>query len=365
MALISLSSCGPRRARLAVLGLTLVGAAAQAQTVAPNVALPFYSPTDFMQGVYRNWYAPQSAGFANEAAKLPVAVSALCDASAGDAPAALKAARAQWQATAVAWDSLSGVAVGPLVERRSVRQIDFTPTRPELIERAIRAAPSDAAAMERIGTPAKGLPALEWLLWTRPATPNSPACTYAVQVATDITREATVLAQAFAELATRERAEDEEEATVPAMGELVNQWVGGLERLRWAEIERPVRSAGQGGRNAPVFPCTASGSTAATWAAHWLALRTLAVASSNDPAVPGMGLAPLESYLRGRGLNAPAEVLAQSVRRADSSLQGLSPAEKNRLLPAAARLAELKRVVEAEIAPALQVNIGFSDADGD
>jgi predicted lipoprotein len=36
-----------------------------------------------------------------------------------------------------------------------------------------------------------------------------------------------------------------------------------------------------------------------------------------------------------------------------------------RILAAAKQLAALKRLVENEIAPALGVNIGFSDADGD
>ena len=159
------------------------------------------------------------------------------------AGAALQSARQQWKETVQAWDTLSAVPVGPLVQRRSLRQIDFTPTRPELIERAIRAAPADARAMERVGTPAKGLPALEWLLWTQPAAPASPACRFAVLVAHGVDEEARALTQAFAELAQRNWLEDEE-AAVPAMSELVNQWVGGIERLRWAAMEKPLRSAG-------------------------------------------------------------------------------------------------------------------------
>ena len=44
-------------------------------------------------------------------------------------------------------------------------------------------------------------------------------------------------------------------------------------------------------------------------------LRTLAITSSNEPAVRGVGLAPLESYLRGRGLNAPAVALVDGAAR--------------------------------------------------
>ncbi len=158
------------------------------------------------------------------------------------------------------WERLSAVAIGPLLERRSLRQIDFTPTRPELIARAVERAPADAADMERIGTPAKGLPALEYLLWTKPVKPGSAECRYAQQVAADIDREAQALEQGFAQAAGREW---DDEAAVAAMSEALNQWVGGLERLRWAEIERPVRARSSGGRDAAVFPRAASAQSAA------------------------------------------------------------------------------------------------------
>ncbi len=356
-----------RRKALLAAGAWLLGSFAQAQTVAPNVAVPFYTPGNFMQGALRYWYAPQAADFARQSAALPGAVTALCGAEAAAGSSQLQQARAQWQASTAAWDRLSGVQIGPLVQRRSARQIDFTPTRPELIVRAIQAAPADSAAMESIGTPAKGLPALEWLLWTQPTSPGTPACHYAVQVAAEIAREGAVLSQAFSELAARDLSE-EEEISVPAMSELVNQWVGGLERLRWAHMEKPRlsgQSAGQGGRKAAAYPRSASAQTAASWAAQWQALRALALSQAREAPQPGAGLVPLETYLRGRGLNALANKLVQSVDKAGRPLQNLSPANKAGLSAATRALADLKKLAEAEIAPALKVNIGFSDADGD
>jgi predicted lipoprotein len=281
--------------------------------------------------------------------------------------AKLEQARERWKATALAWDRLSGVQVGPLVQRRSSRQIDFTPTRPELIKRAIQTAPQDATAMESIGTPAKGLPALEWLLWTQPITSAAPACRYAVQVAADIQREADTLAKAFSDLAARPPGEAED-TNAPAMSELINQWTGALERLRWAEMEKPrMAGAAQGGRNAVPYARSASGQTAARWAAQWQALRTLGAAPSqaSEAPRPGTALAPIETYLRGLGRNEPADKLAQSVGKADKALQNISPANRAGVTAAGRSLAELKKLTEAEIAPALEVSIGFSDADGD
>ena len=355
---------------LALATLAASCAIGHAQPGTSDVAVPFYTPGHFMQGAYQGWYVPQATEFAAQSVALPGALSAFCSAAPAAVPEQLNQAKTRWQATANAWDRLSSVQIGPLLKRRSARQIDFTPTRPELIARAIEAAPSDSAAMERIGTPAKGLPALEWLLWSQPAAPNTPACRYAVQVAHEISREATALSAQFTELAAREP-DNDEASSGAAMSELVNQWVGGLERLRWAQIDKPRQShatAAPRGPRSTGYPRSASGQTAASWAAQWQTLATLAASGTAvAPPAPGAGLVTLETYLRGRGLNANADALARSVRQADASMRGLAPGPEHgaALDAATASLAALKKRVESETASALQVNIGFTDADGD
>jgi hypothetical protein len=188
------------RLRAAALAVAWCCGAAAAQTAPAAAAVPFYTAAHFMQGLHRHWMLPRASAFAAEAAALAAAVERAC---AAPGAAALRQARLRWQSTAAAWDTLSAVTTGPLLQRRSLREIDFMPTRPELIARAIRAQPSDAQAMERIGTPAKGLPALEWLLWTQPVAAGTPGCRYAVRVAAQIDTEGTALAQAFAVLAAR------------------------------------------------------------------------------------------------------------------------------------------------------------------
>lgn len=329
-----------------------------AQTALPATPVPFYTPPAFMQGLHQHWYAPRSQAFAAEAAALPQAMERVCS---GSGDAALREARSRWQATAFAWDQLAAVAIGPLLQRRSLRQIDFTPTRPELIKRAIRAEPADAKAMERIGTPAKGLPALEWLLWTQPITGGSPACRYAVRVALDIDAEAKALAQVFGELAGRDWAGEEEAASV-AMAEVLNQWVGGIERLRWANMDKPLKSAGG---KAPAFPRAASGSTSQSWTAQWQGLQALGAVGSGAAPRLGTGLVPLETYLRGRGLNPLADKLGAASEQVNRHLEALTASDLKQPAAVTRSLASLKRLAEAEIAPALEVNIGFSDADGD
>lgn len=351
-----------RLALLIATGLLLLGRV-DAAPRAPIVAVPYYTPPHHAQGLRDGWLAPRAAEFAAASEALTPALQRLCTADAHGTAAALRSARTQWAGATHAWERLSAVAVGPLLERRSTRAIDFSPTRPEQIIRAIDSAPADAAAMERIGSSAKGLPALEWLLWTRPVAPSTPACRYAEQVALDITREAVALKQAWSTTG-----EFDDEAGAAAMSEALNQWIAGLEALRWRHLERPLRAeaGGSSARDPAVFPRVASHETAASWAAQWQALRSLAVLPAGaTPPQPNAGLVPFETYLRGLGLNPLADALKRDVARADARLQGLRPGDRQRVQAAADALAALKQRVETEVAPAMKVSIGFSDADGD
>jgi len=339
-----------RAAALLLAGSLLAGAgAARAQAV----AVPFYSAQHWVEGLYRHGLAPDAAAFAARAAALPAAVGTRCDAAGAAAAPALDQARAQWRDAMLAWEALAALPIGPLIERRALRTLDFTPARPALIARAIEAQPADAAAMERIGAPAKGLPALEWLLWTSPVAPGAPACRYALQVAEDLAREARALVAAAAAEPPRDEAQ-----LATATAEAVNQLVGAVERLRWAQIEKPTRGGAE-------FPRTASGATAQSWQAQWQAIRARLRMPASAPPTPGTGLLPVETWLRGRGLLAEADVLAAAVDVADASLRGLTPGAGARLSAAAQALAGVKQVLENRVAPALQVRIGFSDADGD
>jgi len=354
--------------------LLVLPLAAPAQTAPPawqRNAVPFYDTVHALQGIYGHWALPRAQDFDRSARALVPAVAALCEAPAAGAKAALEYTRTAWLATARAWEQLSAVSVGPVIARRSQRAIDFTPTRPALIEKAIAAQPQGAKAFERIGTPAKGLPALEWLLWTRPAQPGSPACSYAHEVAQDVARESAALGKAFADASgTDWGAEDEQEQSTQAISEFVNQWVGGIERLRWAQMDKPLRAAGSGsGARTPDYPRTASGSTLPAWAATWGGLRSLTTlpAHAHIPAA-GEALVPLEMYLRGKGLNPLADKLRQATDKVDASMAQVqkSGLQNTAAIQQTARdLAALKFLAESEVAPALQVSIGFSDADGD
>ena len=338
----------------------LAGPSAIAQSTWRSVAVPYYTPPAYVQGLLRGWYAPRSREFATRAQALLQATRAYC------AGGPLATAHDEWRSTLLAWDRVGTVAIGPLIERRSARRVDFGAVRPELMARAIDSHPTSEADMDRVGSPAKGFAALEALLWPSGAPTGTPACDFAVQAATDIAREADALASAFD---AASRADPDEEATVAAMSEAINQWIGGLDTLRSQAFERPLReleARRQAHANARLqFARDASGTSAAERSARWQTLSALAVFEGGEAPAPGAGLVPLEPYLRGKGMNPLADTLVAAVRRAGRGIDSAQPATPANVKAAARSLAELKTFFEAEVAPALDIRLGFTEADGD
>jgi predicted lipoprotein len=343
--------------------LAAAASAAQAQSDWRSVAVPYYTVPSFVQGQVRHWYAPRSKEFEQAAAVMALSVDAYCAAGTAGSQA-LATSRQAWREALLAWDRLSVVAVGPLVERRSAQRVDFAPVRPEQIARAIQRQPESEADMERLPNAAKGFGALEQLLWAPAGA--APACPYAARVATDIAREAAALAQAFSQASSAQAGGDtpDEAQLVTAMSEAVNQWIGAVEKLRMQGIERPLREA-QDRRAKPAFARDTSGASAAERLARWQSLQALAVLPAPPAPQPGEGLVPLETYLRGKGLNPLADRLVRSAREAGDALRQAESGTPARLQAAARRLAALGSLVEAQVAPALDIRVGFSDADGD
>jgi len=326
-----------------------------------QVAVPYYHSEDALAGLYAGHSAPLARGFAERAPALVAALQAHCD-----GPGALGPAREAWTQTMLAWERLAAVAVGPLVERRSLREIDFQPLRPDLLRRMLAREPATLGDLERVGTPAKGLPAIEHLLWTAPVAPRTPGCRYAVLAAQAVQREADALRTGFEALAANPP--EEEDAVAPFV-EWVNQWLGGLERLRWANLEKPLREA-ETRHAAPVFTRQASGQTAAAWAADWAALRALA--RQPDAGAPPIANPPdrqtpigIEPYLRGRGHLALADRWHSALDAADRAMQDLDPARPATVEAAARALKSLTTLMQAEVAAGMEVSLSFSSADGD
>ncbi|MEG1768329.1 MAG: imelysin family protein [Comamonas sp.] len=353
--------CAFRPFAWACTALALVAGTASAQGIPAayaEVALPFYNPAHLSAGLATQWYGTNASAFEKSAQAMVGSWQQYCEGK-GSATEV----RERWRAAATDWERLSAVALGPLIERRSMRLIDFQPLRPAAVRKAITTAPTDLLGMERVGAPAKGFPALEWLLWTEAAAPNTPACRYATLAAREVHAEAQALQKGFAKLAQTPWDEDESMAAPELMAEFINQWIGGLERLRWQQMEKPVRSQGKAAK--PDFARSASQTTLQSWRAQWSALQTLAVHTAGAVPVAGKDIVPIELYLRGRGLNDLAQQWVNAVQAANQAMAQLASTDKDAVLQAVKALNQVKQQMQDKVAPALQVNIGFSDADGD
>lgn len=347
---------------------------ALAQT-APRLAFPYYTAEQALTGLYARQLPPRAQAFDSSAQALVQATQAHCQGRIDK-----DALHAQWQQTLLRWQALATPALGPLVQRRSQRQIDFWPVRPNLIDKALKGAPRDLADMARVGTPAKGFAGFEYLLAESPATglqgeANRGRCTYALLVAQGIAAEASALRADFEGLALRDWQVDEESAdaearvaqTRAAFAEWVNQWLGGLERLRWLQMEQPLVKAQTAGKP-PAFPRQEWADNLADWRAQWDSLRAQALLSDPQaaPPVPGQAFVPIEALLYGKGQVQLAARWRQAITAADAALGRLgSPYSRADLEGATRQLKELTVLYQQQVAAALDVPLGFSDADGD
>lgn len=358
----------------AILSLCLLPFFASGQTATTRSAaetdaqpMPYYSAEQALQGLYDHHLPARAQAFEQSSAQLASRTEAHCRGQ-----ASLAELRTQWQQTLVRWQTLETPELGPLVARRSQREIDFWPTRERLLSQALTKAPQTLADMERVGTPAKGFPALEQLLITAKdrALPPAP-CHYAELITQGIAAEAQAIRADLTALEKKDWIEAPED-TGSAFGEWVNQWLGGLERLRWAHIEKPIqthRTTGAPSSQPVAFPRLTREANLADWRAQWQSLRAMARLAPGQyaaPPVPGEALVPIEAMLIGKGLAPLAQRWAQAIDRTSADLAALTPLSSEAdLLAMTQRMKAVTLLYQNEVAAALDVPLGFSSADGD
>lgn len=331
---------------------------ASAQSV--PMVFPYYSAAQALQGLYRIHLPKLAQHFATQAQMLVRAASDYCA-----QPNAPERLHRQWINTLMSWQTLATPALGPVLQRRSQRQIDFWPARPALLDKALARQPQTLAELTSIGSPAKGFPALEALLYRQSLTPAA-LCPYIVLLAQGIEAEAMALHAELAQWATFDWTASEQR-TQTSMAEWINQWLGGWERLRWIYIEQPLQKART--RAAPAaFARYDMGHNVLDWQTQWHALRTHALLLPRQTLVPPSDdkLIPIEALLRGKGhlviANRWSALLGDVGQAIEHLTAQSSPAE---CLTIAKKMKFVTLWYQNEVAQALDIPLGFSDADGD
>ncbi len=361
----------PVATRLALLCALLLSATASAAPPAP-----FVSPAEWMAALGQHVLAPRYVELSRSAKVLAERIDASCT-TPGDAT--LESARIAWQQTALELRALSALPFGPALESRVLRRIDFWPTRPAQIESSLRERAAGTLADARIGLTAKGLPALEYLLFDtgRARLDTDPAaCAYASWLARDLIAELDLMQPAWsAWIASVHAADAASEARLLADG--VNILIGSVDSLRQKYLEKPARK--------PADPSGFDAWRSAAERAHVLAFfHGLRLGLQGADAVHAMklddgapdaaraadgGLPGLSAILRGHGLLELATQLDVRIAAAATALQALPPRPAAdggaAIAHATEALAALQGLLAHEIADRLKVAVGFGENDGD
>jgi predicted lipoprotein len=342
----------------------------------------------WMQSLHDDWAVPRHERLQAHTRDLAEAVARTCGEPAPGGPA-LQAARRAWHDSLLTWRQLEALQLGPTLARRTSKSIDFWPTRPAVIDKAAQmtadlpvSGPQAEQAMMQWGSAAKGLPALEWLLFpgggtAAPVTRDAALCRYAQRLSLALAGEAAQLHAAWRDEAGRWHVQPPPARR--ALSDTLNLFIGSIELLRGkklakgAEMQARVRAGGAQAastKGLDAFDSLRSGSTREMLWAHADALAQLLLGRTPGLAytreAPALGLDDL-LVLRGHAREAAA--LAPAVRRMRQALQAL-PADTRQWTPARVRsaaesLAALRRAIDPAVAQALDVTITFTDADGD
>ena len=328
--------------------------AASVESAQAPASLTDPASTAFVQHLFRDWYAPRAGQFAVSAQALQQTTQRYCRGTA-KGERALSPARQAWVRAMTDWTAFSAVSLGPLLSRNSVVKVDFRSLKVTALQKVLNNPPrSGAWDMSRVGAQARGLQAIEWLLWTHPAVAATPDCQYLMAMTSDVADEARGLDVDFTALASSAQNDAQSAAW---MNEFFNQWLGGLMSLRWFELELPVSSWGLA-----QAPRMSSGQTALAWRTRWQALKALTVPEHGDNSTT----ATLTQYLEARGLTRAAAALAQDAQRADQAMATLDPAQSTEtLLAAAKQLDAVSHSITREVTDALEIQWQFSAHDGD
>lgn len=322
---------------------------------------------------------PAFEGFRAAAHAAADRVDALC---AGPDAGPLAAARDAWQAERDAWQRLLPFSFGPIAEQMQQGPLDFWPARPDTIDAAITDAPAtiDAAYLATRGTSAKGMPALEYLLFgTDPSAvlpalqgPDGPRrCAYAVVLADDIAARADQLAGAwtpgFADsLATAGAGSTVYATTQAGVDAVTNKLIEALTVMVKAKLDTPLGNL----TGAAVDPALLESRFAAR-SKRELAVDLTAVWSvyhGADPVVNAEGLSVLVNDVD-PGLNQRVHVQYESAARAvDMIPEPMATAlveHRGAVQFARDEIDTLRRMIKLDVASALGVTLSLSDNDGD
>jgi len=343
--------------------------AAAALVVAGCRGAPPPSRPAVLTALVREVVVPDTSAVVATSGELAVAVEAL--ASAPSMPA-LRAARAKFRTTVLAWKRAQSFRHGPMVETNAFVRTLFWPPRAEAIEAALVALGTvDEAFVANLGVDARGIYAVEYLLFPLERDEAASAALFVGAAGArrrELCRGLTASVAAYAAKAGQALGDGVTYAARFARGAqvslsiLVNQMIGTVEGLAAHRLEH-VLSLEKLHRLEPKevegFPSGLS---------HELALAQL---TGNEGLYRGGksgGLAGLARAtapaIEARVSQRYAEALA-ALRALSAPLERVVKTDRSKLAAAAAATKALELALKVDLASALGVTITFQTGDGD
>ena len=305
--------------------------------------------------------------------------TALDDLCAQPSTAGLDAARTAWRGAADAWERTRPVGVGPAMDRRLMSSVDY-PARPDDVAEVLAdTEPVTPEALADSGASARGLGAVELLLFEPDVSDTQLAagpaagrrCTYAAAATTlagDAAQE--VLADwtgeggeggAGDEPATEAFVAGVDGDPQSSLSALVNEVAHALQTID----DQGLRgiSVAQGPDDVPVNQRDgAAGHRVADLKALLATVQAVIEGPGGDD---GLGrLVTERSDETGQRLDEASSTAVEAMGALPDSIPDTLAAPDD-LAAASDAVAELKVVVSTEVASLLGITIGFSDADGD
>ncbi|GHA75609.1 hypothetical protein GCM10009007_15990 [Formosimonas limnophila] len=292
-----------------------------------------------------------------ETDKLSVALNQLCEKKSNST-----AVREQWLKTYQSWLAASSISVGPETLGAQLRHIYFRPARPALIEEAISAnAATDQSAADKVGAAAKGMTALEYLLYgSAKIEKDAKRCSYAKWLGAELTVVAKDINQSMHGFMSQQSellAKKDAAATGAAVNLLANLYISRANELAGKDLTKIAVNK----KEAVLSPYAGKGKVLFT--SQWRVWQDELV-----------GAAPsFVDYLASVGQDRLAQQLRESVKKTEDDATNLpenfaplaGQALPTGVTQTITAIQQVQRLLDSDIAPAVGVTISANDADGD
>ncbi|PCC67297.1 hypothetical protein SAMN02745121_07056 [Nannocystis exedens] len=330
-----------------------------------------------LEHVAREVAVPAFAALHERAEATVAAIDALC---AGPDATTLAAAQDAWSEGRDAWARVLPFGFGPLPPE--LNALDFWPVRVDTVEEAVAGAPdaADAAYLGTLGVSAKGMPALEYLLWGEAegaalaalqAEGGARRCGYARALAADIAARTDAVAAAWSgeyadALASAGSGSAVYDSLKAGLDEVVNKSIDACLTMVKGKLDNPLGNLTGAAEDPSLMESRFSGRTRADLQANLAGVW--AVYHGADPEAPAAGISVLVRELdpalddRVRTQYARAgEVLAAVPEPMTAALV----ADRTAVQLARDELDTFRRLLKLDVASTLGVTLALSDNDGD